>query len=641
MRRTAGIVLPALLLGAYAVAQTPRFPAGADVVSIDVTAVDSEGRPIRDLGVADFEVEVDGRPRRVRSADFIDFERGATPAAAPGAPPATEAGKPPEAATPTAGVEPTRGRLVLIAVDRGELSVGGIRIALDALGALIERLRPADLVGVIALPNGPRLDFTADRAKVKDALDRISPDREDVIASALPLRERLDLALRSAQDRLDVLEAVLGNLAPIPGPKSLVFVSGGMTAVDSGLCVPRQDTGKLDCGPFGLSTAPSANVVTRLRRIVTKAAASRTTFYTLFVSQRGRDNIAERSYYTYLDPLADLAFRQSTVETLTSMSGGALLEVVAGADRAVARVASEMSGQYVLGLEPADGDRDGKPHGISVKVTRPGVTVRSRREFVIAEAPPPTATVAQSGAPAPAAEDASALQNPGATRSDHVRRMEDARRLLGEGDRLLESESFEDAAKAYAGAIALEPMYFMAHYGLGRARMRQKDYPAAIAAFEQARRVFEERTELVRGRRAARDAERAARVAAAQATQGTRGASGSSAGRGTADLPPIVDPGFSAATEPIPELPPGLMLALGSAYFRSGRIADAEREYRAALAAEPKLGEARINLAVVLLMTGKPAEAKEQIGLAKASGAKVPSGLEKDIDAAIEKATSN
>jgi hypothetical protein len=106
-------------------------------------------------------------------------------------------------------------------------------------------------------------------------------------------------------------------------------------------------------------------------------------------------------------------------------------------------------------------------------------------------------------------------------------------------------------------------MYFMAHYGLGRARMRQKDYPAAIAAFEQARRVFEERTEIVRGRRAAQDAERAARLAAANAT------------RSTPDLAPAADPGFSAVTGPIPELPPGLTLALGSAYFRSGRIADA------------------------------------------------------------------
>ena len=38
--------------------------------------------------------------------------------------------------------------------------------------------------------------------------------------------------------------------------------------------------------------------------------------------------------------------------------------------------------------------------------------------------------------------------------------------------------------------------------------------------------------------------------------------------------------------------PPVLSLALGSAYFRSGQLADAEREYRAALDVKPKLGRA-------------------------------------------------
>jgi tetratricopeptide (TPR) repeat protein len=75
--------------------------------------------------------------------------------------------------------------------------------------------------------------------------------------------------------------------------------------------------------------------------------------------------------------------------------------------------------------------------------------------------------------------------------------VEDARRLAREGDRLLDRESFEEAAQAYAGAIALEPMYLMAHYGLGRARRGQKDYAAATAAFEQARRVFEKRTAIL------------------------------------------------------------------------------------------------------------------------------------------------
>ena len=64
MTRAARVALPVLLLGAAAGAQTPpRFPAGADVVSVDVSVVDGDGRPVRGLTAADFVVEVDGRPR--------------------------------------------------------------------------------------------------------------------------------------------------------------------------------------------------------------------------------------------------------------------------------------------------------------------------------------------------------------------------------------------------------------------------------------------------------------------------------------------------------------------------------------------------------------------------------------------------
>ena len=38
---------------------------------------------------------------------------------------------------------------------------------------------------------------------------------------------------------------------------------------------------------------------------------------------------------------------------------------------------------------------------------------------------------------------------------------------------------------------------------------------------------------------------------------------------------------------------------------------------------------------MVLLITGRPADAKEQLKLAKKSGFKPPAGLEKDIEAAL------
>ena len=74
-----------------------------------------------------------------------------------------------------------------------------------------------------------------------------------------------------------------------------------------------------------------------------------------------------------------------------------------------------------------------------------------------------------------------------------------------------------------------------------------------------------------------------------------------------------------------------ISIALGSAYFRSGATADAEREYRDALKVDARLGEAHSNLAVVLLVTSRFAEADAEIAAAEKSGFAVNPQLKADI----------
>jgi Flp pilus assembly protein TadD len=60
-------------------------------------------------------------------------------------------------------------------------------------------------------------------------------------------------------------------------------------------------------------------------------------------------------------------------------------------------------------------------------------------------------------------------------------------------------------------------------------------------------------------------------------------------------------------------------------------VCDAEREYRAALAVDPKLGEAHNNLAVVCMLTGRYGEAEQEIKAAEKSGFKVNPQLKEDL----------
>src|SRR5205823_2868928 len=84
-----------------------------------------------------------------------------------------------------------------------------------------------------------------------------------------------------------------------------------------------------------------------------------------------------------------------------------------------------------------------------------------------------------------------------------------------------------------------------------------------------------------------------------------------------------------------PPTPPWISVALGSAYFRNGEMADAEREYRKALKIDSRIGEAHNNLAVVCLLTGRYPEAEAEIKAAEAAGVKVNPQLKEDLKKAL------
>lgn len=212
-----------------------------------------------------------------------------------------------------------------------------------------------------------------------------------------------------------------------------------------------------------------------------------------------------------------------------------------------------------------------------------------------------------------------------------------ARQRLTEAQRLMKEDTFGPAAVAFEEAIALDPKLMMAHFGLGTARMALKEYAAAAAAFEAARDAFHKRAAEHAEFRERGMISRKARIDLLEDSM--RGGSYSGSERRQALQAEIRElERLQEESKKVPQLPPGFSLALGSAYFRSGRLADAEREYRAAIEAQPKLGEPRSNLAVILLLTGRPADAKEQLKMAEKSGFKPPAGLVADIEAALAKA---
>ena len=217
---------------------------------------------------------------------------------------------------------------------------------------------------------------------------------------------------------------------------------------------------------------------------------------------------------------------------------------------------------------------------------------------------------------------------------------------LKEGQALLKSERYEQAAEAFREAIRLDPPLFMAHYGLGQSQMALKSYPSAITAFKNARVAFAQRGAEALNRNLEADQARQDQVRELRdkirENQERALPEGSPEARERDRVISLwemqiqtLQRSTTNTFNSAPELPPGLPLALGSAYFRAGQFPEAEREYRAALEIQPTLGEPRNNLAVVLLLTGRPAEADEQLKIAEKNGFRVAPGLKDDIEKAL------
>jgi VWFA-related protein len=364
--------------------QPPQpFRAAVDLVPVDVSVFGDEGKPLLGLTDRDFFLTVDGRPRRIASAEYVSTVRGPKgPAAPSSADYSTNAGG--------------GGRLILFVVDRGNIGAGRGRAALEAASHFISQLAPVDRIGLLAFPGtGTQIEFTNDHAQVQKALpgllgqaDAIQTNHRIDLAEAMAVQRGDLLALNTVSDRecgggrledvqacksqltteasalatltaqrtqntLVVLRALIDRLASTRTPKTIVFLS-------EGLVVDRL----ADVDWLGPS-----------------AARGQVTIHAVQLDARGGDMFGARNAVT---PGRDLALAREGLSLLAGATRGELLSVAGGADNAFGRLAMALSGYYLLSFEPESVDRDGATHRIKVDVPgKSGVHVRARSEFSI------------------------------------------------------------------------------------------------------------------------------------------------------------------------------------------------------------------------------------------------------------------
>lgn len=233
------------------------------------------------------------------------------------------------------------------------------------------------------------------------------------------------------------------------------------------------------------------------------------------------------------------------------------------------------------------------------------------------------------GSPAPASDPA-------------AQRRQEALEHYRAGQHAFLGEDWTEAEREFREAIRLDPLLAAAHYGLGQVYMATKRYPDAVRAYASCRDAFhaQDSDRLMNEKTAEQRIEaqvRALRDYLRMLQSGryrSPGLTVAAIQRTETQIRDLERRKYRGEHNAL-ETPPGVSLALGSAYFRSNHLADAEREYLAALEVDPSIGEAHNNLAVVYLLMGRPDEAERRVALAEKADFRVSGAFKKELAAAI------
>ena len=219
---------------------------------------------------------------------------------------------------------------------------------------------------------------------------------------------------------------------------------------------------------------------------------------------------------------------------------------------------------------------------------------------------------------------------------DHYRKGQDA----------MVSERPEQAVQEFKAAIQLDPLLALAYFRLGQVHMSLKDYALAERDFLGCRDAYEKVASLQFTNREELERRREEEIDQLQNYLGLlqSGQIKNSNPSVPMQVQQQIDglqrnrrkgaPGTTA-------IPAEVSVSLGSAYFRQGKLAEAEKEWKTAEDANPKLGEPHNNLAALYLMTSRLDDAEKEVKLAEKAGYPVHPRLKDDIKKARKPAPSN
>jgi VWFA-related protein len=419
--RFAGCLVALVFAGATLAQERPLvFQVGAELVVLDLVAVDSSGHDVGDLAASEIHVVEDGSARPVQQLQLV--KRRLTVTDGPAATPSREAAVAAAASPPQ---NPDNAALV-IAVDLNSIPVDAVPRVTAAIVELLGADRK-DVPTAMIVALSERLEviqpFTSDQELLRRAMIRIA-GASATLTDMGPLYARLDricgiagpndvvnMGVSTGQDIVtegnrrmlytaNALAGLAQSLKDVPGRKHIVLYSAGytmnlvsrvidtVTAIvsacsDADILRVRRSLGQ----QLGMLMPP--DVIGTMRLIVDRATLSQTTFYSVDASgltttmvpalQKGSSRggrvpmprfaaMSEGAGHDFLDTLARETGGRAFLNSNDLGSG--LTEAVRDAES-----------YYLVGYEPLEAKKKGAFREVKISTTRPNVTLRYRRGY--------------------------------------------------------------------------------------------------------------------------------------------------------------------------------------------------------------------------------------------------------------------
>lgn len=407
--RAAALAAIALLLFPWGAAPAQVPPAATRVtgsvelslVNVDVVVTGKDGKPVEGLTAADFTVLHGKKPVSITNfREERPAPKRAAAAAVPAAAPAATAAPAPDEAAVLAEAPRVRRHVVLF-VDH--LALPDLREREQVFGslkALVRRtIQPGDGVMVVAWRYGVRTvwPFTDDVARIEAQLDlvaagtnrlgreeqaeveRLAADDAAYIWADVPTDSRLsrDLNVQEAyaqfKGKAQALMGLITTMSGMEGRKTLVIASRSFSRRPGA----EFSGSRIDTTPI-------------LDEIAARANAAGVTIHSLYAAawQSEMPNVSDSRFVNPRIAGSSTTNREdnkrlnelASLDTISSRTGGVLVGTTMESSLFADQVASDLVHWYSIGYPlPAGSPATSE---VSVRVNRPGVTVRTRRDVV-------------------------------------------------------------------------------------------------------------------------------------------------------------------------------------------------------------------------------------------------------------------